>query len=55
MNILVTYKSKTGFSKRYAEIIAQRLGCAYMDIENVTQEVLEGTKHFYMQSGISEL
>ena len=27
MNSIVTYKSKTGFTKKYAEWIAEDLGC----------------------------
>ena len=36
MKILVTYKSKTEFTKRYAEIIAKELGAEILDFKKVT-------------------
>ena len=36
MKILVTYKSKTGFTKKYAEWIAEELGCGAKDIKTIT-------------------
>lgn len=36
MKILVTYKSKTGFTKKYAEWIAEELGCEAKDIKTVS-------------------
>lgn len=39
-NIIVIYKSSTGFTKRYAEMIAQELKCAIADFKTVTAEVL---------------
>ena len=36
MKILVTYKSKTGFTKKYAEWIAEELGCEAKDIKTIT-------------------
>ena len=38
MKILVTYKSKTEFTKRYAEIIAQEVKGMLMDFKEVTAE-----------------
>ena len=38
MKILVTYKSKTEFTKRYAEIIAQEVNGMLMDFKEVTVE-----------------
>ncbi len=38
MKILVTYKSKTEFTKRYAEIIAQEVNGMLMDFKEVTAE-----------------
>ncbi len=38
MKILVTYKSKTGFTKKYAEIIAQEVNGMLMDFNEVTVE-----------------
>ena len=36
MKILVTYKSKTGFTKKYAEWIAEALSCDIEDVKNVS-------------------
>lgn len=38
MKILVTYKSKTEFTKRYAEMIAQEVNGMLMDFKEVTAE-----------------
>lgn len=38
MKILVTYKSKTGFTKKYAEWIAEELGCETKDIKTITSK-----------------
>ncbi len=38
MKILVTYKSKTEFTKRYAEIITQEVNGMLMDFKEVTPE-----------------
>ena len=38
MKILVTYKSKTGFTKKYAKWIAEELNCEKKDIKNVTSK-----------------
>ena len=35
MKILVTYKSKTGFTKKYAEWIAEALSCDIKDVKDV--------------------
>ena len=40
MKILVTYKSKTEFTKRYAEIIAKELGAEMLDFKKVTAETM---------------
>lgn len=40
--ILVIYKSVTGFTKEYAEWIAQETGAALMDIKKVTPEIMSG-------------
>lgn len=37
-SILVTYKSVTGFTKQYAEMIAEELDCGIMDIKSVSGE-----------------
>ncbi len=36
MKLLVTYKSKTGFSKRYAEMIAEETGCEALAFDEMT-------------------
>ena len=38
MKILVTYKSKTEFTKRYAEMIAKEVDGNLMDFKEVTPE-----------------
>lgn len=38
--IAVIYKSSTGFTKRYAELIAQELNCTIADFKTVTPEFL---------------
>lgn len=39
-SILVCYKSVTGFTKRYAEMIAEEMDCAILDFKNVTVETV---------------
>lgn len=39
-NILVCYKSVTGFTKRYAEMIADEMDCGLIDVKNVTSETI---------------
>ena len=39
-NILVCYKSVTGFTKKYAEMIAEELDCTLMNFKEVTVEKL---------------
>lgn len=38
--ILVCYKSVTGFTKKYAEMIVQELDCELMDFKQVTDKIL---------------
>ncbi len=40
-NILICYKSVTGFTKRYAEMIAKEAGGTLMALEDVTPEALK--------------
>lgn len=40
--ILVIYKSSTGFTKRYAEMIAEEIECTLVDYSTVTEDVLSG-------------
>ena len=52
MKILVIYKSKTGFTQWYAEIIAREVEGELIDFKEITvAEELEYISHFYMQSG----
>lgn len=39
-NILTVYKSTTGFTRKYAEIIGEALSCTVMDYRSVTAETL---------------
>lgn len=38
--VLVCYKSITGFTKEYAEMIADEVGSAIMDVKNITVETV---------------
>ena len=38
--ILIVYKSVTGFTKEYAEMIAQEIDCTLMDFKKVTAETM---------------
>lgn len=38
--ILVCYKSVSGFTKKYAEMIAGEMDCALMELKNVTAETI---------------
>lgn len=42
MNALVIYKSKTGFTKWYAEFIAKEVNGNLMDFKEVTTEIMSG-------------
>lgn len=42
MKILVTYKSKTGFAKKYAEMIAKETGADMKEFKEVTAEIMSG-------------
>lgn len=39
-DILIVYKSKTGFTKRYAEMVAKRLTCTLADYRTITPGLL---------------
>lgn len=41
MTTLVVYKSKTGFAKKYAEMIAQATGAQLMPLANVSSVVMD--------------
>lgn len=38
MKIIITYKSKTGFAKKYAEMIAKETGCRALPLKEMTVE-----------------
>lgn len=40
--MIVVYKSSTGFTKKYAELIAERMECALADYRNVSADMLSG-------------
>lgn len=42
MRIIVTYQSKTGFTKKYAEWIAQELSCESMELAKVSADQVAG-------------
>ena len=62
MKILVTYKSKTGFTKKYAEMIAEEIECTLVDFREVTVEkmseydvvVFGGRLHAGMVDGLKK-
>jgi menaquinone-dependent protoporphyrinogen IX oxidase len=41
MNSVVVYKSKTGFTKKYAQWISQELGCDMMEVSKANAESLK--------------
>lgn len=50
---LIIYKSKTGFTERFAEWICEELSCDMISYkENFTDEEWAKIKVFYMQSGL---
>lgn len=38
--IMIVYKSVTGFTKEYAEMIAQEIDCSLIDLKNVTAQMM---------------
>lgn len=52
MKILVTYKSKTAFTKRYAEMIAEEVQCSVMDFKEVSAEILSEYDVFVYGGGL---
>lgn len=38
--IIIVYKSVTGFTKEYAEMIAQEMDCLLIDLKNVTTQMM---------------
>ena len=41
MQVLVTYQSKTGFTKKYAEWISEEIKCENQEIKKVNKEDIE--------------
>ncbi|MBE5875276.1 MAG: hypothetical protein E7290_00155 [Lachnospiraceae bacterium] len=52
MNILVVYKSKTAFTKRYAEMIAEEVECTVMELKDVTPELISDYDIFVYGGGL---
>lgn len=40
MKIAVIYKSKTGFTKKYAEMVAEEIDCTLMEFKKATVEIM---------------
>jgi len=38
--ILIVYKSTTGFTRKYADIVEEAISCTVMDYRRVTKEML---------------
>lgn len=41
-NVVIVYNSKTGFTRKYAEIIAIETGCQMMELKDVSAKTLQG-------------
>lgn len=52
MKILVAYKSKTGFTKKYTEMIAKEIECTLMDFKSVTPELVSDYDVFVFGGGL---
>lgn len=52
MKILVAYKSKTMFTKRYTEMVAEEVQCTVMDFKNVTIDILSDYDIFVYGGGL---
>lgn len=52
MKILVGYKSKTAFTKRYAEVIAEDVAASVMDLKDITLDILNEYDIFVYGGGI---
>lgn len=40
--IVIIYKSRTGFTKKYAEMIAEEIGCTLFDLKDITADTISG-------------
>ncbi len=52
MKILAAYKSKTGFTKKYAEMIAKEVECTLMDFKSITPEIVSDYDVFVFGGGL---
>ncbi len=52
MKILIAYKSKTAFTKKYAEMIAEEVQCTVMDFKDVTIEIVSDYDIFVYGGGL---
>ena len=52
MNAIVIYKSRRGATKRYAEYIAEKLGCRAVDVSYATAEDVQGADVVIYGGGI---
>ena len=53
MKKIVIYKSKTGFTKRYAEWIAEEIGCSCVSVKEITANSLESYQTVIYGGGIT--
>ncbi len=42
MKTVIIYKSKTGFTKKYAQIVAEQAGCELLELKKATPKALAG-------------
>lgn len=49
--ILVVYKSVTGFTKQYAEWIAEKLNCSAVELKKFPQRQCRNTKPLFSADG----
>ncbi|MBQ9140583.1 MAG: hypothetical protein IJX63_02165 [Lachnospiraceae bacterium] len=52
MKLLITYKSKTGFTKRYTEMIAEETRCEVLAFDEVTVEKMSEFDIVFFGGGI---
>lgn len=52
MKILIVYKSKTGFTKKYAEMVAKEVDCTLMDFKELSEKTMSDYDVVVYGSGI---
>lgn len=52
MNILLVYKSKTDFTKKYAQIISQEIQCTVMEFKDVTADKMSNFNTIIFGGGL---